>query len=221
MGVTHLSYAESTYKKPNNNSSTGVGEIKFGPHCGSGLLSRKAGLVGEYKLNDALGIQSGVLYFQNIYLLNGMQIIEGPSAVIQTHAIHLPIQMKIYPGNDRQFSFILGTRVGYIVSGRTFLLDNHTVSSISRLVEDEDKWQTKLKNLDNFKNKRSVALKDVTEQDKVQKLQLGPVIGFEYEFKVGITLGMQWYHELMEAIKTKNSILLGTCTFDLGQRNSK
>ena len=111
-------YKMSAGKSSSNNPQ----EIKFGPQFGI-AFSKKAGLFGEYKLNETLGVQASIIYFSNFYFLGDAEIVDGGFLITKVASISMPIVLRAYPGSDRQFCWFSGIQLGYITTGKFDKMD--------------------------------------------------------------------------------------------------
>lgn len=193
-------------------SSNNMQEIKFGPQIGISL-AKKGGLFGEYKLNEALGVQGGFVYFSNIYFLDDAEVANGGYIFTKIASINMPVLLRAYPGNDRQFCWFGGFQLGYITSGKF-----NFISSTS--LPNEEKVE-QIKNAEDLLKNMNIDLKDINEQDKVRRFQMGIVAGFDYEFDFGLVTGLTYTKELIDVIKSKDSLLNWSLQLALGYNLGK
>jgi len=174
--------------------------IKFGPQLGTGIFagSLRLGIVGEYKLLEWLSIQTGILYFRNQYFLKGTfpNSTETLALVFPQH-ITVPLVLRGgYLKPDKKMSFFAGVHVGYLVGG--FL-----------------EWH---KTMLTRKHIASLHLND--EQLAAKKLGYALLLGSDYEFNYGITVGLTFIYELTKVIATDraslNWTLAPTLNYNLG-----
>lgn len=197
MGLILLTCAKVniTYAKVSSNN---IEKIKFGPQLGINILSGRAGIFGEYKFNEALGLQIDISYYRNLYILDGMEVTNGQTAVVQSGCISMPVTLRVYPGKDRQFCWFGGFQLGYIVSGKFSFspkkLDTYSQEKIKDMLKD-------------YVKNAYLDLKDINEQDRIRKFQLGMIAGFDYEFGFGLILGLSYCRELIDVIKSENSYI--------------
>lgn len=186
---------EPAYKL--NRSTSLQEQIKFGAHYGINFFSSSWGIFGEYKPNESLGLQIAISYFKNFYTLLGTEVSNGGAAMAETNYISLPFILRSYPGNDRQFCLFAGAKLGYILKGNFLFTPGKEITK-----EDAEKL---VKDIES--NKLVISLKDINEQDKINRFQLGFTLGLDYEFKFGLILGLSFTKELINVIKSKNSFL--------------
>jgi len=200
--------ARTNYNKiPRNNAK----QIKLGPQIGSGLTSHQIGLFGEYGLDEKLGLQINIFYQRYVYFMSSIEVSEGGSAITEANYISLPVLLRFYPGNDRQFCWFGGIQLGYLVTGKFKFRD-----------DEELDFLKDFKNIvDDFQQAPFVNLKELSEQDKINKLQLAIVAGFDYEFEFGLILGISYSKGLIEVIKCKESHSHWTLQLTLGYNLAK
>jgi hypothetical protein len=188
-------------------------QIKFGPQLGLATASGRLGLFGEYKLNESLGLQTGLAYFSNGYLLISTELSDSRSAITILNCISAPVILRMYPGNDRQFCWFGGIQLGYVVKGKfLFLPKDDSEESIAKLVEDL---------IDKKGENFNTSLGEIDKQDKVQKFQFGITAGFDYEFRFGLILGLSYTKELINIIKSEDSLGNWASQFTLGYNFGK
>lgn len=173
-------------------------QIKFGPHGGINILSSSWGIFGEYKPNESLGLQTAILYSKNIYTLLSTAVSNGEAAIVETSYISLPLILRAYPGSDRQFCLFMGAKIGYVLRGN-FIFESNIV------IKEKEKDIVKL--AEDIKNGITISLKDINEQNKVNRFLLGITLGLDYEFKFGLILGLNFTKELIDVIESKYSSL--------------
>ena len=64
-------------------------------------------------------------------------------------------------------------------------------------------------------------LKDISDQDKVRRFQIGIVAGFDYEFNFGLITGLTYTKELIDVIKSKDSFANWSLQLGLGYNFGK
>lgn len=173
--------------------------IKFGPQIGTGIFagSLRLGVVGEYKIVEWLGMQTGLLYFHNQYFLSGtFPNINETLAAVAPHYITVPIVLKGYPKPDRRNSFFAGIHISYLLGG---FLEWHETMLTRKYIA-------------------AIRLND----ERLTARQLGSalILGGDYEFQYGITVGLTFIHELTKVIETDNATLnwtlAPTLSYNLG-----
>lgn len=179
-----------------------VGEIKFGPQIGGAL---GLGVFGEYAISDTLGVQVSLGYLTNGYSLESIQAgpYIGKNAAVVLGYINLPIILRAYPGEERQFCWLGGLRIGYVANAN-FILGNKSYFEIilDELIGESEGTQ--------------VDIKDIAEQDKISRFQVGVVAGFDYEFKMGLTLGFAIGKDFIKVLQAKDSSFNWTSGLSLG-----
>jgi len=195
--------ASASQYKQQSKSQQNAAMIKFGPQLGNNVSSRRNGVYFEYKFQEALGIQSGLLYFKDMYLLTEtddiQSIIKGKNNktdlwhVVTPQYITLPIILRSYPGAARQFCLFAGMEAGYLIGGQRLTGDANTNFEKLRkkIIQGESIKKTELKDI----------------KDGVRKMTLSMVVGFDYEFNFGLLLGFRYTKGLVDVIKTKSSAL--------------
>jgi hypothetical protein len=179
-----------------------TGEIKFGPQIGGAL---GYGVFGEYALNNNLGVQVSLGYLMNLYGLESVQIDSqmGKNALASIGYLNLPVVLRAYPREERQFCWLIGFRIGYILNAK-LAFKNKDIGEIlvSSILDGSEVTFTDLK--------------DLAEQDKVSKFQFGLVGGFDYEFKMGLTLGFAISKDFVKMLEAKDSAMNWTSRISLG-----
>jgi len=184
----------------NSRSRNTVEEIKFGPQLG-GLTRWQAGVTGEYKFSESLGLQTGLEFVRDWYMLVEPKVSNGKIAFTVLDRINLPIVLRGYPGDDRQFCWFGGFQLGYITEA-DFAFANDDMSSSSSFGE----IGKERKKLEKGSKSNVVKLEDIQEKDQVNRFQFGIVVGFDYEFSFGLTLGLRYSKELIDVLKSKDSV---------------
>jgi hypothetical protein len=188
-------YAYTPHPSDNPAWQSSMKNMKFGLQFGRNLFSSKYGAYFEYQLLEGLGLQSGLFYFSNDYILNlTEEATHIKFAFVKPKYISLPMILRSYPGAGRQFCFFAGLQTGYLIAGRQLLVNYQL-----RLVEDFEA----ILNLENIRNQNSeYALKEIAE---VNKFDFDLLIGFDYEFSFGLTLGLSYTKGFIDIIKGKES----------------
>jgi hypothetical protein len=194
LAYVNIVYAKAPAMPPaiNSLSMKNTGKIKFGPHVGTSFLLGTIGASVEYKLNEKLGVQIGMLYCSNICLLHAVTWSRGRSALAGVSYIKLPILVRAYPGSSRQFCWFGGLQVGYLVGGRLVFMDEKYLHGIYGPLKSP---------LD----QEVIKFKDINEQGEVRKLQWGIVAGFDYEFIFGLIVGLTYTKDFVDVVKTGRS----------------
>lgn len=195
ISFLYLSLAGVVYAKEPANSLHQ--QIKFGPHGGISILSNSAGIFAEYKPNESLGLQTAILYFKNIYTLFSTAVSNGEAAIVETNYISLPLILRAYPGSDRQFCLFMGAKIGYVLRGNFIFGSDIGIKNKDMIELTED-----TKN-----DSTSISLKDINEQNKINRFMLGITLGLDYEFKFGLIMGLNFTKELIDVIESKDSSL--------------
>ena len=147
-----------------------VGTIKFGPHGGIGR-ELSAGVFGEYALNNNLGVQVSMGYGIQQYGVAASDsvqkaIYDASKLGYSVEYIHSPIVLRVYQGEDRQFCWQIGARVGYLTNAHFVI--NQT------------------------------PLQDILEKGEItSRFQVGIIGGVDYEFKMGLMLGLMMSQDLI------------------------
>jgi hypothetical protein len=202
-------YVASTARSSSNNTQ----EIKFGPQIAISI-ARKGGLFGEYKLNEALGVQVGIVYFNNYYFLDNADIVDGGFMLARVASIDIPIVLRAYPGNDRQFCWFVGPQLGYIIKGKFNTMASAPLSTTEEKVDKMKDYENVLKNM-------NLDLKDINEQDKVRRFQVAILAGFDYEFDFGLITGLTYTKGFVDVIKSEDSIANWSFQLALGYNFGK
>eukprot|EP01132_Coremiostelium_polycephalum_P000045 gene45-65_t len=187
VGEVTTSHARP-YTRPKKTINKRGNSSKFGPLSGVGVMSGKLGVGAEYPLIDALVLQ----YDQ-------VKMDAGENAIVTTKSVGVPIHLRWYPGNDRQFCWFLGTRIGWAVSGNVTFFDGNYM-----FVQKNTALEKAIDAI--FRRKEhGIKLTDLEEQDKVHNFQISIGGGFDYEFEFGLITGISYHKELIRAIQSTGS----------------
>lgn len=198
----------TAYSQPN----TEDGDLKFGVHLKSIIPGNKIGAFVEYKIHESFGLQGGVSYFSDYYIMD----ISGDGTSITGVApkyLSIPLLLREYSGADRQFCFFVGLQTSYLIGGDLFTVEmlNTGVSSrdaFEKIIEEKNQGASLKK------------LKDIDES-KLSNWALHFVWGFDYEFSQGFQLGVEVGHGLTTVIECKNTMLNWTSKLALGYNFAK
>lgn len=199
----------------NSKSTNTVEEIKFGPQL-KGLTTWQAGVTGEYKFAESLGVQACLEFVRDWYMLFGTKVSNGNLAITGLDRINFPIVLRGYPGDDRQFCCFGGVQLGYIISA-DFAFAGEATSynpSFSEIGEEREKLERSLKG-------SVVKLENIQEKDQVNRFQFGLIGGFDYEFGFGLTCGLSYSKELINALKSNESFFNWTFRPSVGYNFAK
>jgi hypothetical protein len=205
----NTTYGKAPTFKSRFNKNT-VQKIKFGPQIGLGILSDKAGITGEYGINDTLAVQIGLTYFFNGHFLTSTDVSNGGSALVRADYISLPILLRAYVKENKKSCWFGGIQLSYLIEAEFKFIPDRGLT----LEDFNERTQE-------FKKAEVTKLKEIDEQDKINKLQFGFVAGFDYEFDFGLTLGITFTKDLRTIIKSDTSYLnwalQPTLGFNLGK----
>jgi hypothetical protein len=201
LSSTSHTYAENLFDNQEDQTfiQTTTQKIKFGPQIGTGILtgSLRLGIVGEYRIVEWLGIQTGILHFRNQYFLKGIfpNTNETLASVIPQY-ITIPVILRNYPKPNRKRSFFAGLHIGYLLGGSV-------------------EWHETM-----FTRKYIAGLPLHNIQLAAKNLSYALVLGSDHEFKYGITIGLTFIYELTKVIETDeaalNWTLAPTLSYNLG-----
>ena len=105
------------HAKPSNAEHTSSAEeVKFGLHLRPSWHA-KVGAFVEYKIHEAFGLQAGLLYFGDAYLMKALEGTADSCAGVLPRYVAMPLILRIYPGEDRQFCIFTGWQLNYLVGG--------------------------------------------------------------------------------------------------------
>jgi outer membrane receptor protein involved in Fe transport len=207
--VTAHAYAPNGKAKAANQSS--MSNIKFGPQLGT-ALSTKVGAYFEYKVHDKIGIQTGLSYFSDMYILHNPETTDSNKlklVYVTPKYIVLPIIFRGYPGDDRQFCLFTGVQAGYLIgvqkgdlSGKDFTDASQRKEIIDATVKGKNKTE-------------------LTDADQSRNLGFSIIAGFDYEFSFGLTLGLSYSKGMIDVIKAEKSYLNWTFQPTIGYNIAK
>lgn len=197
-----------------NHYSSYTEELKFGLHLKSIIPYNKIGAFVEYKMHEAFGLQSGLLYFMDGYIME-----EGSGKNVYTLVkptyLSVPLLFRIYPGDDRQFCFFAGLQTSYLIRGDYLTFDISGPSE--RITEKVLEFFKKLFD----ENETWSELKDI-KSDNLNNWAFHFVWGLDYEFSGGFQLGTEIGHGLTTLDdRFKETYFNWTAKFVLGYNFAK
>jgi hypothetical protein len=129
-------------------------------------------IYGEYALTDTVGVHLTLMYSQK----GTRYIWSRPNSLMDTPKIHMDVNfhyislspsLRMYPGHDRQFCIFLGPYFSYLLSAKSQFYRNNEAKG------DPSDW------LD----------KNMPEEKRPKRFDIGGVLGIDYEFDSGVLLG--------------------------------
>ena len=192
---------------------------KFGPQFGIALWSSKKGIFFERKLNKKLGIKSGLFYDSRTLCMLEVNGEKDNNVIARAKHISIPIIMRFYPGQGRQFCMFFGLRGRFIAGGKAVYLKGLDDEMAKLQVKAN---QESLRKIAKALNQRSVALNDTRKHSsKVNKVASDIALGLNYEFKFGLILGLEMDYSLTKLMACKISTLDWAFQIDLGYNIAK
>lgn len=169
-------------------------EFKFGLQIRT-ILFKKAGIYGEYKLNEQLGLQASLVRFGDYYHLIGLKDTTYSGAYVEPKYISMPLTLRIYPGEGRQFCLFGGVQASYLYGG-----EMHLFSRTSQIGQQTEISIAEAENLNLQVNKWGFHI----------------VTGFDYEYKCGFILGAESTRGLLTVLDCEKSASNWTLQLVLG-----
>lgn len=185
-------------------------QFKFGLHLKL-MIGPKFGAFGEYKINEILGLQSGLLYFMDFYAMKGLQGNATEGAFVNPHYLAMPLILRVYPGTASQFCMFAGFQLNYLRGGnmRRFSINSAEdfAKSLEKLFSD---------------NSDLIELKDASQHNiDVSNWSSHLVWGLDYEFLCGFQLGLEVGNGLTTLVACEKSSLNFTSKLTLGYNFAK
>jgi hypothetical protein len=174
--------------------------IQFGIQGGIGILrgSFSGGIFGEYELASQMSIYTGLMYFCNLYFLNGLVYHHnGPEVKligVLPEYIILPVIFKIYLDFHKKGCLLIGGQVGYLIRGKAELYEciHHKIQA------------------------PPISLKKKDSNLKVNRIELAAIAGYDYRFKFGLSIGVRFIQELIPVIDAKSTMFIWTLQPSIG-----
>jgi len=204
------------YGRMTGTSTSDLEKIKFGVHLYSILFGHKVGAFVEYKIREAVGLQTGLLYFNDFY---GMQGLEGNSdkkVIVNPGHLSVPLIARFYPGEGRQFCMFAGLQINYLVGG-------------DLIYADEDKKGKVIESIllpfskdSSSGSKKKYKIKDTSAHGlTISNWGSHALVGFDYESLGGFQLGLECGFGLSNLAKCKETLLNWTFKPTLGYNFAK
>lgn len=86
------------YKPMTRTSTSDSDKIKFGVHLNSIISFHKVGGFVEYKMNEAIGLQTGLLLFDDSYAMKSLRDDSNLIALVNPSHVSVPLIARFYPG---------------------------------------------------------------------------------------------------------------------------
>lgn len=185
-------------------STLDANKFKFGPRVGTAIVSYKIGIFGEYQISEHLGLSTALLSFKDITCLlceNAQSLTEGESLLLIQHQyLSIPLHVRFYPsGESRQFCLYSGVQFNYASNGKIARCPAMDISSESA--------PDFLENCEKELKKSEATTKDMFTMAgmKSRKWGLHWLVGFDYEWRNGLQLGIEYAKETRAIITQKVS----------------
>ncbi len=140
-------------------------KFKFGPQVGGAIVSRKAGLFGEYALTRGLGIKSGLFYESNCFGMQDVNDEKGNGALVRAKYISLPAILRTYPGRSRQFCVFFGLQGRYLIGGEAVYISTEDPDQIASILSDPSKTLSPVNLKDKTQHTTPVSIIDEVQTD--------------------------------------------------------
>jgi hypothetical protein len=164
------------------------GDLKFGTKGVFGPFYQHGGAFVEYKLNQEIGIESGLVWNKrNIYIIKDSL---DNFILVNPNYVSIPLTFRLYPGKDRQSSLFLGFQVGYLIGGIVLRPTSY---------EDNEKL------LKGFLNDKLSLVKSIKEEPDKSNFAVIMDLGYSYEFKMGLILGFNLCRNLTSVLKADDT----------------
>ena len=204
------------YERMTDTSTSDSENIKFGIHLHSIILGHKLGGFVEYKIHEAVGLQTGLLYFNDSYIMEGVEGSVGENARVSPAHFSVPLIARFYPGEGRQFCMFAGLQVNYLLGGSLMYLgkdkEGEEIKSMLSPLSKESS--------SNSKNKYKIKDKSahgVTISNWGSHL----LVGFDYESLGGFQIGLEYGLGLSSLAKCEETMFNWTLKPTLGYNFAK
>ncbi len=211
--VTNIYGEAQKYERMTGTSTTSdSGKTKFGVHLYSIISGRKFGGFVEYKMNEALGLQTGFLLFNDAYLMKSLEGGSNLNALVTPSHMSVPLIARFYPGEERQFCMFAGLQINHLTGGSLMYLDEDT--------EFEDIASILLGT--SSSNEKKHKIKDTSaHKEKISYWGAHFLMGFDYEYLSGFQLGLEYGLGLSSLAKCKETSNNFTLKSSLGYNFAK
>jgi len=176
------------YKNSNRYGNAEESKIKAGIET-EGLLLYQA--FGEYKFYENLGVRVAIAYdVLHVYVLEKLTVprYNGENVFLILRSINVPITLRLYSGEDRQFCLFGGIHLGYITDAQVLRLSNLKQFDVFEIIKKDD------------------ILADIDKiPDHVTKLRFAMILGFDYETSFGLTFGICFKKDFLTIMEANNS----------------
>jgi Outer membrane protein beta-barrel domain len=195
--VTNVHGEAQKYEHPARTSTSNLEKVKFGSHVHAGILGNKVGAFVEYEIHEAVGLQTGLLYFSDNYYMQGLEK-KDKNAFVDLNYLSVPLIARFYPGEERQFCVFAGLQINYLRGGNLALV----YKDASELIEHAFSGKS-----GSGSNKRR-KIKDTNAHGlKISNWGSHFIVGFDYEYRGGFQLGLEYGWGLSNVVKCKETTL--------------
>jgi Outer membrane protein beta-barrel domain len=211
--VTNVHGEAQKYEHMAENSASNLEKIKFGVHLHSITSGHKVGVFAEYEIHEAFGLQTGLLWFNDVYIMLGLEGNSDKHALVAPKHLSVPLIARFYPGEGRQFCMFAGLQVNYLMRGSLLHLNKDT---------EEGAVESMLLPFSRKSSEGEHKIKD-TSAHKLKISNWGShfVMGFDYETLGGFQFGLECGWGLSSVAECKKTVFNLTFKPTLGYNLAK
>jgi hypothetical protein len=195
------------------------GKTKFGVHVHSSIFGSKVGGFVEYEMHEAIGLQTGLLFFNDAYTMESLKEDSNISAIVKPSHVSVPLIARFYSGKKRQFCMFAGLQVNYLRGGNIVYPGKYTRGESVKYMLPLSPTESGLDSEDMYEIKE---IKDKSAQ-RVTVSNWGShlLVGFDYEYLGGFQLGLEYGLGLSSIAKCEETIFNWTLKPTLGYNFAK
>ncbi len=193
--VTNVHGEAQKYEHKARTSTSNLEKVKFGSHFRSMFLGCKGGVFVEYEIHEAVGLQTGLLYFSDKYYMKFLEK-RYRNAFVDLNYLSVPLIARFYPGEERQFCVFAGLQINYLRGGDITLV----YKDASEFIEHTFSGKS------GSGSNKAHEIKDTNAHGlKISNWGSHFIVGFDYEYRGGFQLGLEYGWGLSNVVKCKET----------------